>query len=64
MSDDSGQFAVRKFYDSLAAHDPGALRDAVHEDFVLTLSPGLPLPVDREFRGRETRCWPELMAAS
>ena len=54
MSDDSGQPAVRKFYDSLAAHDPAALRDAVHEDFVLTLSPGLPLPVDREFRGRES----------
>jgi ketosteroid isomerase-like protein len=46
--------AVRRFYDCLA--NPGnisALREALDQDFVLTLSPGLPLPVDREFRGRD-----------
>lgn len=45
---------VRHFYDCLA--DPeniSPLRDALNKDFVLTLSPGLPLPVDREFRSRD-----------
>ena len=54
MNDDSGEPAVRKFYDSLSGHDPAGLHAALHDDFVLTLSPGLPLPVDREFRGRES----------
>jgi uncharacterized protein len=46
--------AANRFYESLA--NPGnraALLDALHNDFVLTLSPGLPLPADREHHGRE-----------
>ncbi|NIK59039.1 nuclear transport factor 2 family protein [Kribbella shirazensis] len=45
---------VQDFYAALADRDPAALLGALHEDFVLTLSPGLPLAVDREFRGRES----------
>lgn len=46
--------AVQRFYDCLAdPEDINALREALDPDFVLTLSPGLPLPVDREFRGRD-----------
>jgi ketosteroid isomerase-like protein len=47
----SEEAAVQTFYDCLARHDGAALLDAVHNDFVLTLSPGLPLPGAREFRG-------------
>jgi 2-(1,2-epoxy-1,2-dihydrophenyl)acetyl-CoA isomerase len=46
--------AVRHFYDCLAdSENISALREALTQDFVLTLSPGLPLPVDRVFRSRD-----------
>jgi ketosteroid isomerase-like protein len=45
--------AADRFYNALA--DPGdatALLDSLHPDFVLTLSPGLPVPAAREHYGR------------
>ncbi|WP_427891682.1 nuclear transport factor 2 family protein [Kribbella sp. GL6] len=66
MNEDSGESAVQNFYDSLAKRDTSALLGAVHEDFVLTLSPGLPLPVGREFYGRESavmNVWGRMPAA-
>lgn len=55
MSDESDPAgAVRTFYACLASHDGAALLKALHNDFVLTLSPGLPLPGEREFRGPES----------
>lgn len=45
--------ATDRFYDSLANPDDlAALLDSLHPDFVLTLSPGLPVPAAREHHGR------------
>lgn len=44
--------AADRFYSSLANRDGAALLDSLDEDFVLTLSPGLPLPTAREHHGR------------
>ncbi|WP_179748382.1 nuclear transport factor 2 family protein [Microlunatus parietis] len=45
--------ATDRFYESLAHPDNlGALLDSLHPDFVLTLSPGLPVPGARVHRGR------------
>ncbi|MBO1267493.1 nuclear transport factor 2 family protein [Arthrobacter cavernae] len=44
---------VECFYGALTARQPAKLLNALHDDFVLTLSPGLPLPGAREHHGRE-----------
>lgn len=45
--------AVEYFYGALTARQHAELLNALHDDFVLTLSPGLPLPGAREHHGRE-----------
>ncbi|WP_120522426.1 nuclear transport factor 2 family protein [Arthrobacter celericrescens] len=45
--------AVEYFYRALTARQPAEILNAVQDDFVLKLSPGLPLPGPREYHGGE-----------
>lgn len=53
-SDQLALAAADRFYRGLAdPDDVSALLNSLHPDFVLTLSPGLPVPAAREHRGRD-----------
>ena len=46
--------AAQKLYDAISARDPGALRDAMAEDFAGSVSEGMPLGVGGRHDGRES----------
>ncbi|MET9268533.1 hypothetical protein [Kribbella sp. NPDC003557] len=87
MNEDSGEPAVRKFYDSLTAHEPAGVELHCEPDRRLPVAPN-EFVVLGHYRGdgwrapfahvlttkdgkilslrqiTDTRCWPDLMAAS
>jgi uncharacterized protein len=57
--------AAQRLYDALAARDPAAILDALHEDFVGAVSAGMPLGVGGRHDGRRAmleRVWGKVFA--
>ncbi|GAA0953667.1 nuclear transport factor 2 family protein [Nonomuraea longicatena] len=57
---------VEDLYAAFAAADPAALLATLHPDFVLDVSPGMPLGVGKRHHGRENalmECWAVIFGA-
>jgi 2-(1,2-epoxy-1,2-dihydrophenyl)acetyl-CoA isomerase len=63
MTDLDPTAIAQRLYDAFAAHDGEALLTAMTEDFVGTVSAGMPLGVGGRHEGRETMlrdCWAQV----